>query len=205
MVGEPAVWSGNSPGTGALDGKWGPLSHGHDCFGGIALLCEGSTTTTGRFAPNIRRAVDYLVSRSQPNGLIGDPDQDDRYTYGHGFAMLFLSQVLGEEEDAARREELIDVLIRAVEFTARAQTSAGGWGYVSAADGQDFDEGSTTVTQVQGLRGCRDAGIVVPKEIIDRAIAYIRRCTLPDGGVQYNSHGGGGPSCNNRSSHRLPL
>ena len=31
---------------------------------------------------------------------------DNRYTYGHGFAMLFLSQVLGEEEDVERREEL---------------------------------------------------------------------------------------------------
>ncbi len=41
---------------------------------GIALLSEGSTTTQGKYAPNIRRAVDYLVSRSRPNGLIGDPD-----------------------------------------------------------------------------------------------------------------------------------
>jgi hypothetical protein len=183
---------GTARGLGHWTASGGRYPTAMTALAGIALLCEGSTTTTGKYAPNIRRAVDYLVGRSQPNGLIGDPDQDDRYTYGHGFAMLFLSQVLGEEEDAARREELIDVLIRAVEFTARAQTSAGGWGYVSAADGQDFDEGSTTVTQVQGLRGCRDAGIVVPKEIIDRAIAYIHRCTLPDGGVQYNSHGGGG-------------
>ena len=64
--------------------------------------------------------------------------RDDRYTYGHGFSMLFLSQVLGEEEDEARRKELIDVLTRAVEFTGQAQTDAGGWGYVSAKDGGDF-------------------------------------------------------------------
>jgi hypothetical protein len=159
---------------------------------GIAMLCEGSTTTQGRYADNISRAVDYLAAKSRSNGLIGDPTQDDRYTYGHGFSMLFLSQVLGEEEDAVRREELVDVLARAVVFTGRAQTEAGGWGYVSAKDGQGFDEGSTTITQVQGLRGCRNAGIPVPKEIIDRAIQYIRNCTRPDGGVQYNSKGGGG-------------
>lgn len=158
---------------------------------GLALLCEGSTTTQGKYAPNIRRAVDYLVSRSRPNGLIGDPARDDRYTYGHGFSMLFLSQVLGEEEDAARRDTLIDVLTRAVEFTAFAQTEAGGWGYVSAKDGHGFDEGSTTITQVQALRSCRNAGIPVPKEIVDKAIEYIRFCTLPDGGVQYSSKGGG--------------
>jgi hypothetical protein len=159
---------------------------------GTALLMEGSTTTQGRYAEPVRNAVDYLVGRARPNGLIGDPKNDDRYTYGHGFAMLFLSQVLGEEEDERRREELVQVLTKAVEFSGRAQTKDGGWGYVSAKDGHDFDEGSTTITQVQGLRGCRNAGIPVPREIIAKAIAYIHACTLPDGGVQYSSKGGGG-------------
>jgi hypothetical protein len=159
---------------------------------GVALLSEGSTTTQGKYSKNIRLAVDYLLSRSRANGLIGDPGRDDRYTYGHGYSMLFLSQVLGEEEDESRRKELVDVLSRAVVFTGQAQTAAGGWGYVSAKDGSDFDEGSTTITQVQGLRGCRNAGIAVPKEIVDAAINYIRKCTLPDGGVQYSSKGGGG-------------
>lgn len=159
---------------------------------GIALLCEGSTTTQGKYASQIRRAVDYLLSRGRSNGLIGDPLRDDRYTYGHGFSMLFLSQVLGEEEDEERRQQLIEVLSKAVVFTGEAQTKAGGWGYVSAKDGNDFDEGSTTITQVQGLRGCRNAGVPVPSEIIDKAVNYIRKCTLPDGGVQYSSKGGGG-------------
>lgn len=157
-----------------------------------ALLCEGSTTTQGKYAANINKAVEYLVNRSRTSGLIGDPTRDDRYTYGHGFAMLFLSQVLGEEEDAERREQLIDVLSRAVVFTGRAQTAGGGWGYVSAKDGNGFDEGSTTITQVQGLRGCRNAGIPVPKEIVDKALGYIKKCTGSDGGVRYNLAGVGG-------------
>jgi len=158
---------------------------------GMAFLCEGSTTTQGKYADNVRRAVDFLTRRGRDNGLIGDVD-DERYTYGHGFAMLFLSQVLGEEEDLDRRRELIDLLTKAVVFTGQAQTRAGGWGYVSAKDGSGFDEGSTTITQVQGLRSCRNAGIPVPKEIIDNAIGYIHKCTNPkDGGVQYSSKGGG--------------
>ena len=71
------------------------------------------------------------------------------------------------QEDIERREELTGVLNRAVKFSGQAQTKSGGWGYISAADGNNFDEGSTTITQVQGLRGCRNAGIPVPKEIID--------------------------------------
>jgi hypothetical protein len=175
-------WSAN-------DGRY-PTSM--TALAGLALLAEGSTTTQGPYAKQIRLAVDYLISRSRPNGLIGDPLRDDRYTYGHGYSMLFLSQVLGEEEDISRRKELVDVLARAVQFTGEAQTAAGGWGYVSAKDGNDFDEGSTTITQVQGLRGCRNAGIPVPTEVVDKAVDYIRKCTLPDGGVQYSSKGGGG-------------
>src|SRR5829696_10236427 len=87
---------------------------------GMALLSEGSTATQGKYSDNIRRAVDYLVHQSRPNGLIGDPIRDDRYTYGHGYSMLFLSQVLGEEEDERRRKELVDVLTRAVIFTGQA-------------------------------------------------------------------------------------
>ncbi len=158
---------------------------------GIALLCSGSTTTQGPYAKNIRRAVNYVVSKSRGNGLIGDPLTDNRYTYGHGFAMLFLSQVLGEEEDEDRRHELIDVLKRAVEFSAKAQTTAGGWGYVSAADGNNFDEGSTTITQVQGLRGCRNAGIPVRSEVIENAKQYIYNCKNPDGGISYSSRNRG--------------
>lgn len=159
---------------------------------GVALLQEGSTTTQGKYAPNIRRAVDYLCNHSRSNGLIGDPTRDDRYTYGHGYSMLFLSQVLGEEEDETRRKELITVLNKAVEFCGRAQTDEGGWGYVSSRDGGGFDEGSTTITQVQGLRGCRNAGITVPKEVIDKAIKYIHKCTdMDQGSVQYSLKGGG--------------
>lgn len=175
-------------------GRWtaqGRYPTAMTALAGLAMLCEGSTTTQGRYSENVRRAVDFLTARSRDNGLIGDAD-DDRYTYGHGFAMLFLSEVLGEEEDAERRDQLVDVLTRAVVFTGQAQTAAGGWGYVSAKDGGGFDEGSTTITQVQGLRGCRNAGIPVPKEVIDNAVKYIHGCTLKDGAVQYSSKGGGG-------------
>ena len=105
---------------------------------GNALLCEGSTTTRGRYAKSVRLAVDYLMEMSRPNGLIGFKE-DYHYTYGHGFSMLFLSQVFGEEEDVERREELKKVLTRAVAFSAQAQPSRGGWGYVSAKDQPNFD------------------------------------------------------------------
>lgn len=164
---------------------------------GLAMICSGSTTTQGPYAKNISNAVDFLLTQVREtersktgvsaSALIGNPKTDDRYTYGHGFAMLFLSQVLGEEETKQRRQDLIKTLRMAVNFSVNAQTKAGGWGYVSAKDGDEFDEGSTTITQVQGLRGCRNSGIKVPKSCIEKAIQYIYRCKNDDGGISYSS------------------
>ncbi len=64
---------------------------------GTALLCSGSTATQGRTQNRSAALPIFLLSKCRDNGLIGDPPSDVRYTYGHGFAMLFLSQVLGEE------------------------------------------------------------------------------------------------------------
>ncbi len=178
-----------------LAGQQTRLGHwAHDIYptamtalAGTAMVCSGSTATQGPFAENIRKAVDYLITKCRPNGLIGDPIRDNRYTYGHGFSMLFLSQVLGEEEDAERRDELTEILQRSVDFSIRAQTRSGGWGYVSATENSSFDEGSTTITQVQGLRACRNAGIVVSKEVIEKARQYIYDCKNADGGISYSS------------------
>ena len=93
---------------------------------GMAFLAEGSTSTQGKYSKNIRMAVNYLLEHRRKNGLIGDPAKDDRYTYGHGYGMLFLSQVLGEEEDEDQRKELVEALTQAVIFTGQAQTDAVG-------------------------------------------------------------------------------
>jgi hypothetical protein len=182
----------------AEDGSWSATGGQYPvpmtALAGMSLLGESSTTAEGRYAPNLFKGVEYLLGKTQPNGLIGVAKGDPRYTYGHGFSMLFLAQVLTQEKDAGRRGKLTDVLNNAVAFAARAQSKAGGWGYVSAKEGNDFDEGSTTVTQLQGLAACRAAGIKVPKEVLDKALDYLRKCTLPDGGLMYSlkSKGSGG-------------
>jgi hypothetical protein len=160
---------------------------------GMVLLMEGSTIREGKYAERIRKAVDWLMERSQRNGLLGNPHnatESMRYMYGHGYSLLFLAQVYGEEEDGDRRKKLEDILTRAVAFTGKAQTPRGGWGYVSSADGGGFDEGSVTITQVQALRAARNAGIAVPKSIIDKAHKYLENCTTARGGVIYSlAHG----------------
>jgi hypothetical protein len=181
------------------DGHWeapgGQYPVTMTALGGMCLLMEGSTIREGKYADKIRRTVEWLTVRAQPNGLIGNPNhpgEAGRYMYGHGFALMFLSCIYGEEEDGDRRRRLEDILTKAVLFSGKAQTNRGGWGYVSAADSGGFDEGSVTVTQLQALRAARNAGISVPKEIIDKAHKYLEQATNSQGGVIYSLGGGGG-------------
>src|SRR5260370_22218908 len=90
------------------------------------------------------------------------------------------------------RRRLEGRLNRGVDFACKAMTSRGGWGYVSAADGNDFDEGSVSVTQVQALRAARNAGIVVPRQAIDKTHEYLKKCTTDRGGLIYSLQTGGG-------------
>jgi hypothetical protein len=182
------------------DGHWegvnGQYAISMTALSGMAFLAEGSTIREGKYRDNIRRAVNWLMDRIQPNGLIGNATnqaEGGRYMYGHGFGLLFLSCVVGEEENARRREKLVGLLEKAAKYSRDAQTNRGGWGYVSAKDGSNFDEGSVTITQVQALRAARNAGIIVPNDAIKDSIKYLRDSTNDQGGIQYSlSFGGGG-------------
>lgn len=189
---------------------------------GMCFLMEGSTLKEGKYSEQILKAVTWFLhpGRQQPNGMIGDarnPTESTRYMYGQGFGTLFLANVYGEEEDKEQREKLEKLLKKAVDFICKAQTSKdhkmpegktvkiGGWGYVSAAEtgGGGFDEGSVTITQLQALRAAKNAGIPVPKESIDKAVAYLEACTTPKGGIIYSYAGGGGAALNGQE--RPPL
>jgi hypothetical protein len=178
------------------DGHWegngGQYQGAMTALCGMALLMEGSTIHDGKYAATVRKAVDWMMDHAQGNGLLGNihqANQRERYMYGHGFGLLFLACVYGEEEDSERRKKLEELLDRGVQFTGKAQTSRGGWGYVANGcntEGDDLDEGSVTITQVQALRAARNAGISVPGSIIDKAIRYLKRSTGPGGGVIYS-------------------
>jgi hypothetical protein len=181
---------------GHFEANQGCYASAMTALAGMCFLMEGSTLRDGKYAANVRKCVDWLTERVQRNGCIGDPNANNQglgYLYGHGFSTMFLSQIYGEEEDNDRRKKLEKILTDAVIFIGNCQTSRGGWGYISAKEGNDFDEGSVTITQVQALRAARNAGIQVPIKIIDRTRDYLRKCTTQKGGMIYSLSNGGGP------------
>jgi prenyltransferase beta subunit len=173
----------------ARDGSWrtNGASGSYPCamtaLAGLAILASGSTPLEGPYAKNVQKATEYILSCSSESGLIAKMSEEQRSMYGHGFSMLFLGQVYGMGVDENTQRRIKRVLINAIALTGKSQSTAGGWIYEPDSNS---DEGSVTITQIQGLRSCKGAGIKVPKEIITKASEYIAKCANADGGITYS-------------------
>jgi hypothetical protein len=156
---------------------------------GMALLSSGSTATQGKYAPQVSRAMNFVLNSARPSdGLISRVEEEGRSMYGHGFCTMFLGQLYGMEDDPDRQDRIHGVLQLAVGLIARSQSGLGGWYYTPESRS---DEGSVTITQLQALRSARNAGVSVPKEVIDNALGYLEKSVLPDGGISYRADGRG--------------
>jgi hypothetical protein len=183
------------------DGHWelqgGQYPTAMTGMAGLALLLDGNTPSQGRYKDNVRRATEYLLNQVQPSGQIGKPTapgEAGRYMYAHAFGLWYLSEVYGEVDDADTRKRIEDVLTKAVKFSHAAQTTRGGWGYVTAQEGNDFDEGAVTFTHVHALLAARSAGIAVPRPMMDKVYEYCCKSQTARGGLVYslaNGPGGG--------------
>jgi len=172
----------NRDGSWRTHGSTGSYPVAMTALAGLALLSSGSTPTQGPYARNVSGALTFVLKSARRDGLLAQLEEESHCMHGHGFALLFLAECYGMEENPARQAEVRLVLQRAIELTARSQSAAGGWLYTPDAGG---DEGSVTVTQVQGLRACRNVGLEVPKRVIDNAMKYLELSTNEDGGIRY--------------------
>ncbi len=178
------------------DGHW--VSQGYRNDVGInglcmmAFLAAGHQPGRGRYGVVLSEVVDWLANSIQMNGQFTPPGLI-RATqgggagppmYGHGFALLGLAEVYG----MTRRRDLKTKLQAAVKLIEDTQNQDGqpsrdgGWRYQPQQGDADL---SVTVVQVLGLRGCRNAGIKVSQQTIDRAISYMKRLANTDGGFSY--------------------
>lgn len=165
------------------DGSFGTAGNGRNVavvgLAGMAFLAAGSTPGRGEFGANIDRCIDYLLDNTADSGLISAPEGAMRGPmYGQGFAALFLSEVQG----MADRPALRDRLDTAIDLIVAAQNPEGGWRYLPEPRDADV---SVTVCEVMALRAARNAGIAVPRETVDRSIAYVKKCQNADGGFRY--------------------
>ena len=185
----------------AADGSFGVGQQGAGAaitaLAGLAFMEAGNLPGRGKYAENVSRCQSFILDSCQESGLIAAP-QAQSPMYGHGFATLFLAEVYGMTGDDNIKEKLQ----KAVALIERTQSTQpgndGGWRYQPVPTDADI---SVTICQVMALRAARDSGIKVEKDVVDKAIKYVRACQNADGGFSYMaSMGGGGGSAFPRSA-----
>ena len=150
----------------------------------MAFMADGHLPDRGVYGSHVAKGLGFVLRNAHETGLIA-ADTSHGPMYGHGFATLFLGEVYGMTGDRRARE----ALIKAVHLIVTTQNPEGGWRYHPRPFDADI---SVTICQIMALRSARNAGISVPKETVDRAIAYVRQCqSLADGGFRYMLQSGG--------------
>jgi hypothetical protein len=174
------------------DGAIHDLNHNQTAMTSLAIMAMAAvghqpSDETPQGAA-MKKALSFVLrpDRQEVQGYFGG--RDGSRMYGHGITTLMLSEMLGMGVDAQMDQVIRDRCRLAVELIKRAQAipkdprNKGGWRY--APESRDSDL-SITVWQVMALRSARNAGMDVPKELIDNAVDYIKRCysskRSPDG------------------------
>lgn len=132
----------------------------------------------------VRKALDFLVSpgRQDVDGYFGA--RDGSRMYGHGITTLALSALLGMGVSAEQDAQVRTACEKAVQLILRAQAlqkrpgHEGGWRYSPTSTDSDL---SVSIWQLMALRSAKNAGVQVPKEAIDSAVAYIKGSHVPAG------------------------
>jgi hypothetical protein len=160
----------------------GEDSHvGVTALAGMAFLANGHLPSRGKYARNVRKALDFVLSCVQPDS--GFITYQQTRMYSHAFAALFLAEIYGMTSRADLKVKLRTV----VDLLVNCQNKQGGWRYLPFAEDADI---SLTVCQLQFLRAARNCGIAVPPQTIKRAVDYVKRCRVdPKNGMGWGPTG----------------
>ncbi len=176
-----------------LDGSW-PSNHQGTGVTGLALMCmlaSGEDPNFGIYASSVRRAIQSIITQQdKTTGYFGNS------MYHHGFATLALAEAYGmvddrnlwpAPQDQPTIGQSLELAVRSA-ITSQQSNRHGSWRYNPG--GNDADT-SVAGAVLMGLLAARNAGIEVPDDSIDRAIAYFVQMTAPSGQVAYSQSTGG--------------
>lgn len=166
----------------------------------MAFLAHGHVPGEGPYGHQLEQGIEFVVGCQKPSGLIAleapqsptiprdGPDQIAiTTTYNHAIAGLMLSEAYGNYRgrDVARMQRVIAEAIDAtltIQGWPRRPADDGGWGYLKPVFGIEADL-SVVGWHLQFLRAAANAGFDVPKDAIDRAVAFVRRNFHPGYGT----------------------
>jgi len=160
----------------------------------MAFMAGGHVPGEGAYGERLSRGVAWVIRQQKPNGLLVSRNSRGPM-YSHGIASLMLGEVVGML-DGKLADSAEDALEKAIQVTLKAQNIRkparfdGGWRYQLTSTDSDL---SVTGWQLLALRAAKNVGCDVPAENIDRAVSYVKRCSVR-GNNGFGYQVGGGPS-----------
>ncbi len=170
------------------DGSWNMGSGRNNAINALALLAfmgRGHVPDRGPYRDVLDKGRKFILSTAQPNGLFASPNPSHGPMYEHGLATLAMIELYGMTADSDHESKVR----KAVDLIVKTQSPVGGWRYQPHPGDADL---SVTVMQIVSLRAASNAEIPVPKETIDKAIDYVKKCTVTAGGFAYQPGQGPG-------------
>ncbi|TWU12651.1 Prenyltransferase and squalene oxidase repeat protein [Symmachiella macrocystis] len=164
-------------------------------LGVMAFLAAGHVPGEGPYADNIDRGIQWVIDHQRTGqydaGLIAFRTSHGPM-YSHGVSTLMLAEVAGmvSKERAKPVRTALEKAIRVIlnaQNVPKSERNNGGWRYQVRSSDSDL---SVSGWQLLALRAAKNLGCDVPAENIDRAVAYIKRCSsAADGGFAYQPGG----------------
>jgi len=147
----------------------------------MAFMAAGHVPGEGPYAVAIDRGIRWLLAQQDDEGVFSDRNTHGRM-YCHGISTLMLAEVLGmtPEAESANVRRALERAVRVILLAQNVRKdgrNAGGWRYQPTSNDSDL---SVTGWQLLALRAAKNVGCDVPAENIDRAVAYVKRCSVRD-------------------------
>ena len=173
------------------DGSWssgyGGPNAGVSSLALLAFMANGNTPERGRYSDVVAKGLDYILKLPERGGILMDrPSHGPMYS--HGITTIMLAEVYGmtkSEEVKKRLDDAVKLILNAQRVN-KGGSNKGGWRYQHTSGDSDI---SVTGWQLVALRSAKNCDLAVPKEAIEDAIGYIKRCAHPSGGFGYQPGG----------------
>jgi hypothetical protein len=170
------------------DGRWDCKKYGGGHHGGddvavtsmslLAFLGAGNSTRFGKYKRNVRAGVEWLIQQQGENGCIG------QHRYTGGLSTMAIAEAFGMSQGS----ELREAAQKAVDWAVKSQNTNGSWDYGPNSARSDL---SVAGWWIMGLKSAKVAGLDVPTDTMDKALAFVDSWTTDTGKAGYTQAGSG--------------
>lgn len=161
------------------------------CLAGLAWIEEGSTTRSGHYAENLRKAVDFVTQALSAPDPFGERRPGganwDQSNWSYAHAAIFLGELYQHRKSKKLEKELQTIATT----LCKRQEASGGYAHgPGGPNGLGYVELNIMAGFVlSGLGLSQQAGCQIDDKVVDRLLTYLKESSS-GGGVGYSTEPG---------------